>query len=556
MQRRITASGRSDYWNRYWTRRSLLGVSGAAAAAFLVGCRGDDESDSSQPSVAPSGEAAEQPRTGGILRPVGQGDPATLDLHQSVSVVTTGPAAPMFNGLLQMNPHEDGEIIPDLAIALPEQPDEQTYVFKIPPDVHFHNGSIVTAEDVKANYEWMINPPEGKTSTRQTILESVIDSIEIPNATTIRFNLKYPSASFLINQTVEFMAIGPKAVLDADGELGKNPIGTGPFKLKEYRPGVSVELERFPGYFRSGRPYLDGIVVHILPDRRTALENFLAGNVHMIAPTAEETAEIEARLGDDAELVSTASNSRNMIFMMTEKPPFNDPRVREALSLLFDREEHLALVHQGRGVAGGSYMAPAPAGAWALPEERIREIPGYAGSDLARAKALLEAAGVTEGTEWQLISRNIYQDLVVWCVEQLRKAGIHCTPQLLDSGAAYAAGNSGQFDLLPWNAVPALDDPDAVFGDIGGMTFAARNWSRTNDPEVDRLFNEQSRTLDAEKRRQTVNELDYRLLSTFQTIVFGYPSPVRAHLKKVRNKTYLMNEDYTNRTCEDVWLDE
>lgn len=553
-------TNRSSYWNRNWGRRGAIGAAGGAAAAFIVGCGGDDDeadtgaqtpTGSASPGSSP---AAGTPKLGGILRQVGVGDPSTFDLHQNISVVVSGPAAPMFNGLLQMNPHKDGDIIVDLATALPEQPDAQTYVFRIPPDTKFHDGSILTAEDIKANYDWMIKPPAGKTSTRQSILGPVVDSIETPDATTVRFKLKNPSASFLLNQTVEYMAIGPKKVLDADGELGKNPIGTGPFTRKSYQSGVSVELEKFAGYFRKGLPYLDGIVIHILADRRTALENFLAGKVHMISPSAEETSEIKSRLGDKVVLTDAPSNSRNMLFMNTAKAPFNDPRVREALSLLFDREEHTALVYQGRGGTLSGYMAPAPNGVWSLPEADIKKVPGYSGADVAKAKAMLSAAGVNSGTTWKLISRNIYENLAVWCVEQLRKAGISATPQLLDTGAAYAAGNEGAFDIFPWTAVPALDDPDAVLGDIGGMTFAVRNWSKTNDPEIDRLYNEQTRTLDTAARKKLVNDLDRKLVSTFQTLQFGYAAPTYAHYKEVMNKTYLMNENYTNRTYEDIWL--
>lgn len=557
------STNRSDYWSRYWTRRGAIGVSAGAAAVALVGCGGGDDDDDtgSNATQAPGGSAspgastqAVTPKTGGILRQVGVGDPSTFDLHQNISVVVSGPAAPMFNGLLQMNPHKDGDIIPDLALALPEQADPLTVIFRIPPDIKFHDGSTLTAEDVKANYDWMIKPPAGKTSTRQSILGPVVDSIETPDATTIRFKLKNPSASFLLNQTVEYMAIGPKKVLDADGELGKNPIGTGPFTRKSYQAGVSVELEKNANYFRKGLPYLDGMVIHILADRRTALENFLAGKVHMMSPSAEETSEIKSRLGDKVVLTDAASNSRNMLFMNTSKAPFNDPRVREALSLLFDREEHTALVYQGRGGKLSGYMAPKPNGVWSLDEAEIKKVAGYSGADVTKAKAMLSAAGVNSGTSWKMVSRNIYENLAVWCVEQLRKAGISATPQLLDTGAAYAAGNEGNFNLFPWTAVPALDDPDAVLGDIGGMTFAVRNWSKTNDPEVDRLYNEQTKTLDATARKKLVNDLDRRLVSTFQTLQFGYAAPTYAHYKEVQNKTYLMNENYTNRTYEDIWL--
>lgn len=461
----------------------------------------------------------------------------------------------MFNGLLQMNPHKDGEIQPDLATALPEQPDKQTYVFKIHPSVKFHDGSSLTAEDVKANYDWMISPPAGKPSTRQSILAPVIDRIEIPDATTVKFIMKQPSASFLLNQTVEYMAVGPKKVLDADGELGKNPIGTGPFLRKSYQPGVGVELTRNPNYFKAGLPYLDGIVVHIIADRRTALENFLGGKIHIMSPSAEELQEVKNRLGSKVTLVDAPSNSRNMLFMLTDKPPFNDRRVREALSLLFDRQEHLALVYQGRGNPIGGYMAPEPAGIWALPESELKSIPGVVKADTAKAKAMLEQAGVTNAT-WKLVSRSLYQDLAVWTTEQLRKGGIQSTPQLLDTGAAYAAGNEGAFDVLPWTTVPALDDPDAVFGDIGGVTGAVRNWSRTKDPELDRLYLQQAQTFDNAERKKLVNQIDRKLVQTMQTLQFGYAGSTYAYYNAVKNKSFLMNENYTNRTYEDIWLDE
>ena len=142
-----------------------------------------------------------------------------------------------------------------------------------------------------------------------------------------------------------------------------------------------------------------------------------------------------------------------------------------------------------------------------------------------------------------------------WTTEQLRKGGIQTTPQLLDTGAPYAAGNSGAFDVLPWTTVPSLDDPDAVFGDIGGVTGAVRNWSRTKDPELDRLYLQQARTFDNAERKKLVNEIDRKLLTTIQTLQFGYAGSTYASHNSVKSRSYLMNENYTNRTYEDVWLD-
>ena len=466
---------------------------------------------------------------------------------------------PQFNKLVRINPSKDGEIVPDLTTALPEQPDGTTYIFRLTPNVLFSNGTAVTAEDVKANYEWMLSPPKGKVSSRQSILAPVIDKVEVVDATTVRFKLKYPSASFLINQTPEFLAIGPKAVLVADGDLSKNPIGSGPFIKKSYTPGVSYELERNPKYFKSELPYLDGIVIHIIADRRTVLEQFFTGALHMLGTggaSVPEKTEISGRM-KDAVMVDTAVNLRNVLFMLSDSGPFKDPRARQALSLACDRNDHLLLVNQGRGTPVGGYMAPSPAGQWALSPEEIKTIPGYGKADLTQAKQLLSAAGVAEGTEVKFVNRSgaTNLDLTTYLVEQLRKLGLKANTQILDSAAAYAAGAAGNFQLLPWATFPALDDPDAVFGDIGSQTGSVRNWGRYEDKSLDDLYAKQSQSLDAKERRKLVNELDKKHLSGFATINLGFASATFTQTKAVKNKFYHQNEHFTNRQFDTVWLD-
>lgn len=550
-----------SYWQRNrLSRRKFVARGGMAstglAALALVGC-GDDDDDGAEPGTqigaSASSSPSATPKTGGILRVHSPSNPVTFDLHSNVSFITVVPAAPMFNGLIQMNPHKDGEIIGDLATGLPEQPDGQTFVFKLNPNIRFHDGSEMSVEDVKANYEWMISPPAGKTSHRKDIL-SVVQKVETPDASTVKFTLKQPSASFLLNQVVEYMAIGPARVLAADGDLSKNPIGTGPYLRKDFQPGVNVDLVKHTGYFRPGLPYLDGITVHIVADRRTALENFLGGKLHTFSPNAEETAEIKNR-SREATLTDVTGNGRNLVYMNTSNGPLRDPRAREALSMLLDRQEHLALVYQGRGNPLGGCMAPAPGGQWSLPEAELRKIPGYDKADVAKAKTMLAEAGLGDGSSLKMVTRDIYQDLAVWTTEQLRRVGIDAKPQLMDSAGAYAVADRGDFDIMPWGGFPALDDPDAVFTDVGGMTFAARNFSKTNDPEIDRLYLEQTKTLETAARKRLVNDLDRRILSTFQSITLGYSSSTFAAAKSVQNKTWQFSENYTNRTMEDVWLD-
>jgi peptide/nickel transport system substrate-binding protein len=353
---------------------------------------------------------------------------------------------------------------------------------------------------------------------------------------------------------VEYVVIGAKEVLERDGELGQDPVGTGAFRLADYVPGSTVTLDRFDEYFESELPYLDRIVYNIIADRRTALEAFLAEDLDMLYALNEQGAEISSRMGDNAVVSTTASNARNHLFLNSSRPPFNDPRVRQALSIAASRADHAALVYGGFGREIGGYMAPGPEGVWSLPEERIRAIRGYGDNDLAEARALLEAAGIAEGTELEIVSRNIYETLAVFVTETLRQLGLNGTPRLLDTAEAYAAGASGQFDILPWTAVPPLDDPDAVLGDIG-WSGASRNWSFFDNARVDELYLQQSRTLDVEERREMVNEIDATLLENYASIVMGYNVITHAHRAQVKNKSYHFGESYYNRSYTDIWLD-
>jgi ABC-type transport system substrate-binding protein len=207
-----------NYWKRlntarYSRRRALkigTALSAGVAGFALVGCGGDDSEEEApsgtqsttstpEPTSGTDGSGGE-PKRGGQLRVHSIGNLPTFDLHQNISVVTTAPVSPMFNKLVKIHPHRDGEIVGDLATGLPEQPEDTRYVFTLNSNVKFHNGSTLTSEDVKANYEWMLSPPDGFVSTREAILGPMIDNIETPDDETVLFNLTNPAASFLVNQ--------------------------------------------------------------------------------------------------------------------------------------------------------------------------------------------------------------------------------------------------------------------------------------------------------------------------------------------------------------------
>lgn len=542
------------------TRRRLLGTSTAAAAGLgalvAVGC-GDDDDDSSgaqsggQPTSTPAPTSTAQPKKGGIITRPLTGDPASFDLHSEISTTVVQSVQPVYNGLLTADPSKDGGILADLSQSIPEAADGLTYVFKLRPGVTFHDGTPLTTDDVIANYDWMRNPPAGGSSSRQKIL-SVIDSVTAPDASTVVMKLKNPSASFLLNLSVPYVAIGRKSQLAADGNLKKNPVGTGPFKLAKYEPGSVITLERNPNYFKSDRPYLDGISLPILKDRKTLLENLYAGKLDLYLAQPEEMADIKSRIGSKVTIRVTGSNQRNHVFFNTKKAPFSDPRVRQAISMGIDRSAAIDVMGGGDGAAIGSYMHPK--GNWALPEKDLATIPGYtAKADLTAAKALLTQAGVAEGAEISLLYRTLFESTGVFLVDQLTKLGFKVKPNSLDGAAITDAANSTNFDIFIWTAAPALDDPDAVMGDLGVST-APRNWSKIVVPEADSAFEKQASELDANKRKQLVNQADKALISSFASVVLNYDAYRYVYYPKVEGKTFVLTDIYVNQSYEGVWL--
>ena len=183
----------------------------------------------------------------------------------------------VYNTLVMFDPHGFPNIIGDLAKSWERSEDGKTWTFKLHEGVKFHDGTELTSADVKASWDRIYNPPEGVTSPRRSYFE-MIDSIEAPDKNTVVFTLKYPAASFLamIAQPANF--IYAKADIDkAPDWHKKNANGTGPFKLKKYVRGSSLEVERNPNYFKAGLPYMDGVKYFMIKDLSASAKSVRSG---------------------------------------------------------------------------------------------------------------------------------------------------------------------------------------------------------------------------------------------------------------------------------------
>ncbi len=563
--------GENDYWTRslrrQMSRRAGLrvGALGAGlAGAFALACGGGEKKDegSSAPGASgtgPAGAAAvEQPRMGGIISQRTATDPApNLDIHQTTTYTGVWPTAPVFNQLVQFDPAKPGstpqDIVADLAEKW-EQPDPNTLVFSLRKGVKWHDGTDFTAEDAKATLDWIKKPAQGKPSARAGT-QATVDSIESPDPSTLRVKFSRPTPSYLMNLGSHYFAIGPAKELAANGELGAGGKlnGTGPFKLKSYQRSNLVELEKNPAYHIAGRPYLDGLKFFILPDDTTAFTNFSGGQYHMIYGNLNKSDldRFKSELGDKVDTFEVPSFTRDLVFPNSTRKPYDDPRVRQAISLAIDRDAAIKVVREG-GARRGGYMAPH--GVWAIPEAELRKYEGYDKPNIEKAKQLLTAAGVTTPMEANATTRTDFKNMAEFVKDQLSKIGINVRLTLADTATAQPVLNRGDFDIGPWTVSINIDDPDATFSEVALSTGkAARNWSRVNDPQIDALYDKQSVILDFEERKKAVQDLERQAMSQYQFTNLYFYNLNFAKYRSVRNFEFHQSL-YTNRRMEAAWL--
>ena len=512
--------------------------------------------------AVPTGlQAAETPRRGGVLLAVIGADPPSLDPHQESTFANIQLVAPLYSTLIQIDPYNFPKIIGDVATEWKVTPDGLTYTFKIRQGIRFHDGSPLTAADVKATYDKIVSPPEGVRSVRKNAYTAVA-RIETPDPSTVVFKLKFPSASLLDNLASPWNVIFPKKYLDKDPNHFKtNVVGSGPFKLKSYTRGSTFEGERNRDYFVKDRPYLDGYKFFISPETSVRAAAIRSGRAYIEfrdLPSAEVDA-IRKQLGDKVAVQTTAVTGQWGIAINNTAKPFNDVRVRKALTLGFDRYTGGKVLQTLTGLRDvGGLMRPGSE--WAMPEAELQKLPGFwkdAEKSRAEARRLLTEAGYPNGLKVVLKNRNVklpYQDFAVFLIQEWRKIGIEVENRPLETAAWFADGqDTGNFELIIAPTVEFMDDPDQFLGRY--VTGSTQNWGRFSDPRIDDLFSRQARSLDAGERKKAITELQKVVLENAYYMPGLWWTRNVVHWAKLKNYVAPPSH-YTNQKLQDVWLAE
>jgi peptide/nickel transport system substrate-binding protein len=498
--------------------------------------------------------AAQEAVRGGVLTLNINTDLPNFDPLSNTSSFVLDVVGACYNSLVMYDPHDPTQVVGDLATSWDISEDGLTYTFHLVDTAKFHDGTPLTSADAKATFDLMYNPPEGTVSVRKGWL-SAVKSVEAPDPVTVQFVLTHRQPSLLPLLANGAMLILPKHILDAKGSMKDDVIGSGPYKLKEYISGQSVELERNENYHIKDHPYLDGIIFYLVPDAGTRYAYFSTGQLLMVTDLPGDIANrAKQELADTAVILSGQGTSADSITFNARREPWSDPRVRLAASYAIDRREALKVLIRGEG-ALGSFMPP---GAFALPPEELDKLPGLGpdrAANLEKAKELLAEAGFPDGFKTTMCVRKtqLHQDRGVFVKDQLAQIGIDMAVDIQESAKFFENLASRNFDLISQAAFFQLPvkDPDYAFG--GMYTSGPDNLGGVEMKEIDDLFLAQQQATSVEERVKIVHELDKAVAMAAGTVLLYYKNTFVGLNKRVGG--YILNPEVDNNVRhQNTWL--
>jgi peptide/nickel transport system substrate-binding protein len=532
-------------------------------AVLLAACA---PSATTPPPTATSttGAAGETPVSGGELTYIVSAEPPTFDGHQSTTFATLMPISPHYSTLYKLDPSDNvSKIIPDVADGMPQiSADKLTWTIKLRQDVKFHTGEQMTSEDVVATYNKIMKPPAGVTSPRQGVYASVA-SVEATDKFTIAFKLKYATGSFLAGLASPWNYIYNAGKLKADPKwYEKNIDGTGPFTFVEYQKGSYWAGKKNPDYFIKGRPYLDSYKAFFItdPNRQTSAIQSTQAMIEFRGFTPQQRDQLSRALPNDLAIQEAPWVCVNYIAFNTKRKPFDDARVRRALSLAIDRwGGGEALSKQTIVKDVGGLMRPK--GPFAMPDADLEKIPGFykdTTKSIDEAKKLLADAGVSNLT-FKFSNRNVttpYEPVAIFAINEWKKIGVTATHEVKETAAYLADLRSGSYDVgLDFNC-DYFDEPDlqlAKFYSASGLG-KGLNLAGYDDATLDGMIDKQSRETDPEARKKLVWDIERYAMGekAYQVPVIWWYRII-PYLSKVRGYRIGSNH-YTTMDMANIWL--
>lgn len=494
------------------TRRRFLELGVGAGAAGLIGIRDAHAAEAKGPAV--------RPKRGGVLKLAVPSAARRLDpaIHGASEEFIISQA--IFNNLLRVDAKLQPQ--PELASDWKVSDDGHSWTFNLRRGVKFHHGREFTSKDVEFTVKRLLDPA---TASMGRSLLAMISTIETPDPYTIRFGLNEPYADLPMMFGAVYARILP---FDAAAEVTKMPIGTGPFKMKEFIPADHVTMVRHTEYWEKDAngtqlPYVDELRQVTIPEQAAQIAALTSGFVHILWE-APSQAIATLKANSNVRVLETQSPAYHEISIWVDRPPFSDARVMQALKISLDRDQLVKAALGGYGTPSNDNPVAEISPFWVNTGMKKR--------DIAKAKAFMEAAGYRDGLDVELITTPDRIGLVEFAVgvkEMSAPAGFRINIKSVPYDVYTARYNRKHpFNMQNWNGRPTIDETLYPYFHSKGSYKELYNFS---NKEVDQLLDAGRREGDFKKRKDIYARVQ-RILVEHGPPVIPYHRPYLMGLHK------------------------
>jgi len=427
-------------------------------------------------------------------------EPAGLDPHKTPAQSSVRIYGQTYEGLVTFD--ENMQIVGQLAESW-EQPDDTTYIFHLVEGVKFHNGREMTADDVKYSFDRIMAE---ETASHIKSYFANVKAIEVVDPLTVKITVNTPDATFLTNLTNSSAVVVAKEVVEENGDLQQVVVGTGPFKFEEWVPDNHVTLVKNEDYYIEGQPKLDKVVFNTMKEESSRLSAIRTGAIDFAMVSAKSAELIKDN--SDINIMNYQSLEYSYIGFNVNKEPFNNEKVRQALSLATDRQTIANIVWNGDAIISGP-VAPSM-GDWAIDvnKEELYQ------RDIEKAKQLLAEAGYENGFDTVITTASTYPDMVDTAQilqQQWKEIGVNASIKQIEWGEYIETWSNTSADILVGRNGSGID-PDRALNYFFHTDGSANVWGFSNE-DFDKLVTQGKQTIDSDERHAIYTEAQKQLIN-------------------------------------------
>ncbi len=506
------------------------------------------------------------PKSGGVFR-LGIGSrPPHFDLHQSGTINSLGTQGCMYDNLIRRDPRDSGKtIIPDLAHSWDISPDGKTYTFFLRKGVTWHDGADFNADDVKATYDRIVKPPSGVSIPRSSLFKAVSE-INVKDPYTIEFKLAEPRPpNFIMSAFASgWNVIVRKKTLEDNGynlrRIFDYP-GTGPFRHVRRVENEVWVMEKNKNYWNAGLPYLDAVEVYNLLQFSPELGSSLLSNRVDYGRITDPVTERKAKATAGMTATEYYQSVIQGVWVNTKKKPLDDPRVRRAFHLVFDKHVLVDVVKDISPMMVGGFLYPFSE--FATPKDELYKKIGYQTDPTAaikEAKALMAAAGYANGIKGLDFMIRDIATFKLWAqaIQAMLQQALNVEIKLRSvvESVWFDDAKAGNYDMAIGAIVSTLLDPSDYFNAWYSKD-GPQNYSFWENAKFQELLTQIDTEVDPTKRLALIRKAEEIFESDPPVLPVAWEKIVEVWWKYVKGvNPYEYFGVYDVVRQDTVWLDK